>query len=106
VAKAFTLDLTALAGSNLATFDATGLKIKALQMSCPESNANGIILVNGAVDGYPLITPNLIWNLEPGDMTLWVFNDTQVTVSTNDRNLDFSSLGDTEETDILIVFGP
>jgi len=106
VAGAFTLDFENLVGSNLAPFDATGLKVKAFQISCPESNSDGVIYQPGAVDGYDLGISIMVNNLEPGDLQLWVFNDSQPTVNTSNRTLDFTSLGATMLVDILIVFGP
>jgi len=106
VAGAFTLDFENLVGSNLAAFDASGLRVQAFQISCPESNSDGVIFRPGAVDGYDLGISIMVNNVEPGDFQLWVFNDSQQSVTTNDRTLDFTSLGATMEVDILIVFGP
>ncbi len=104
VAGAFTLDLTALVGSNLPTLDLTGLQIQILQISTPEANASNILVFPGVSNDYDLMTPNLLLNFLPGDFNLMVLNGTQPVVAPTNKEIDFSGTG-TDEFDILIAAG-
>jgi len=49
---ALTLDLTSLTGTNGATVNGNGLKVQAIRIQAPATNANPITVVGGASNGY------------------------------------------------------
>ena len=51
-AGAATVDLTSLTGTNGATVDGTGLRVQAMKLRNPSTNANAITVVEGASNGY------------------------------------------------------
>lgn len=51
---AATIDLTALPGPNSTTVDFTGLKVQAIEFTCPTTNTEGITVDRGAANAYNL----------------------------------------------------
>jgi hypothetical protein len=67
VAGAKTVDLTALVGTNGAAVDGTGLKVQAVYLENPSTNANSMTFTKGASNGYELMD-SATWRivLKPG----------------------------------------
>jgi hypothetical protein len=107
VAGAKTLDLCALTGlgANGASVDMTGLKVQALYMENPSTNANTISIAKGASEGYQFSGSDGKLTLSPGQSVLLFGNDATPDVASGSaHNLDFAGTL-VQPFNIIIVAG-
>lgn len=104
-----TLDLSSLSQGNLAAEDMDTLKVKAIALSCPNTNTASINMSPGAVNGYNWAgAASDQVTVVPGGFAL-VFASEEVAgppdiAAAGVRTLDFAGTG-TEVIDVLICAG-
>jgi len=106
VAGAATIDLTALDFANLPTADWTGLKVKAIEISCPSMNSAGVGVAPGAANPYD------IWGraatdvfLLPGTAHLAFFANQLENVDATHKTIDLSSADLDATYSIIMIAG-
>jgi hypothetical protein len=99
-----TVDLTALAGTNGAAVDLTGLKVQAVKFRNPATNLNSITVKFGAASGYLLGGAAWSFILEPGMEIVAFGNDKTPDVDGTHKNIDLAGTG-TQALDVVIVAG-
>lgn len=107
VAGSKTLSLVALTGlgANGADVNMNGLKVQAIYMENPSTNANSISIAKGASEGYQFSGSDGKLTLQPGQSVLLFGNDATPDVATGSaHNLDFSGTS-TQAFNIIIVAG-
>lgn len=85
-----TIDLTALTGFNGEAVDGTGLKVQAMKLRNPSTNANTISIAPGAANGYDFCGADFKITLSPGTEVLIYCLDTAPDISGTDKNLDLA----------------
>ncbi|MBM4043375.1 MAG: hypothetical protein FJ290_33220 [Planctomycetes bacterium] len=103
-AGAGTIDLTALVGTNGLAVDGTGLRVQAVKVRNPATNANPITLSKGAANGYNGFGADFSLALAPGAHALLVPNDAGSDVGGANKNLDLAGTG-TQALDVQVVLG-
>lgn len=105
-AGAATVDLTALDYVNLPTADWTGLKVKAIKISCPSTNSAGVGVAPGAANPYD------IWGraatdifILPGQAYLAYFADENEDIDATHKTIDLSSADLDATYSIMMVAG-
>ena len=101
---AATVDLTALNGTNGHAVNATGLKLQALKVRNPGTNANPISIGHGAANGYEFLGADWKVTLQPGQEVLLYGADAAPDVGSGAKTLDLAGTG-TQALHILAVFG-
>lgn len=102
-AGAKTIDFTALAGTNGATLDCTGLKLQGILVSNPAGNAT-INIAPGSSNPYPIFGAANDIDVPAGSKFAFYFADTLADVSSTVKTLDITGTG-TEEFDLQLLFG-
>lgn len=90
---AATLDLTAMSNdSDGATINFSGLKVQAIMLTNPSTNANKITATQGASNGYGLNAAGDSWTLvlDPGQSAILYLNDTAPDVGGSAKTIDIS----------------
>lgn len=105
-AGAATIDLTALPGTMGLTVDGTGLKVQAIRVQNPSTNANAVALTTGASNGYALLGSAWKITLQPGEEFVWIGIDhaSVPAVASNAKTIDLAGTG-TQAFNVLIVLG-
>jgi hypothetical protein len=105
-AGVYTLDLRALTGPNGVALDLNGLKVKGIIIVANPANTAGIVVKDGATNGY------LIWGSATGENTVWpgfpieqIFGNNLAAVSATVKTIDFSSSQADAEFEIILVAG-
>ena len=88
-----TIDLTATKGFNGEAVDGTGLKVQALKLRNPSTNANSISIEPGAANGYDFCGADFKITLEPGTEVLIFCLDTAPDVAIADCQIDLAGTG-------------
>jgi len=97
-----TIDLTALAQAGLSTtVNATGLKLRAIEVQASPGNAAPIEVQPGASNGYPSV--GTISALGPGDIAVKT-TSSAVAVDSTDKTITITGTG-TDSCELLLVFG-
>lgn len=104
VAGAVTVDLTALTGSNGAAVTLSGLKVQALYLKNPTTNANTIKVKVGAANGYQVAGAAWEVTLSPGQWMVLYGHDLTPDVGGAAKDLDLTGTG-TQALDMAIVAG-
>jgi len=104
VAGAGTIDLTALVGTNGATVDGSGLKVQAIKLSNPSTNANVITATFGAGNPYNLAGAAWSVALLPGQEFLFYGNDATPDIAAGAKDIDLAGTL-VEPLDYSIVMG-
>lgn len=101
VAGAATIDLSNLTQAGFGTVNATGLKVRAIQVLAPNTNAGAIQIGTGASNGYAEL--GVLSKIQPGgDAT--VYNPNAAAIDGTHKTLDLAGTG-TDKLNIHIVFG-
>lgn len=101
-AGAATINLAALTGTNGATVDGTGLKVRAFRFR--PLGANGMTVVPGASNGIDLFGAASSVTVPTGGCLLQYFANGSPTVASGDRTLDVTGTG-TETAEVSIILG-
>jgi len=109
VAGVGTIDLTALPGTNGTTVDGTGLKVQALKVKSPSTNANILVVGKGASNGYGFNGKTWTVAIKPGEEVMFRFVDaaTQPAIAGGAKTIDLSddSAGGTDVFEVAILLG-
>lgn len=104
-----TIDLTALPGINGAVVDGTGLKVQAIRIENPRTNANPLRIFNAAANSYNLAGATYDVTLRPGDRFTLTANDDagRPDVGAAAKNISLSDVGvlGTESCKVTILLG-
>jgi len=101
-----TIDLNALTGTNGATVDGEGLKVQAIKMSNPSTNANVITATFGAAHPYNLAGAAWSVALLPGQEFVFYGNDATPDIEDGvASNIDVTATG-VQPLNCCIVMGP
>ena len=103
-AGAATVDLTSLTGTNGASVDGTGLRVQAMKLRNPSTNANAITVVEGASNGYDGFGSTFDVTLEPGAEMVILTKDGGADISGTNKTLDLSGTA-SQALDMEIVLG-
>lgn len=105
-AGAYTLDLRALTSTLGVSKDFNGLKVKGIIIVANPANTAGIVVKDGATNGY------LIFGTSTGENTVWpglplvqLFGNNLAAVSATVKTIDFSSADTDAEFEIVLVVG-
>lgn len=105
---AASIDLTALDNGNLPDVDFTGLKIRLVKLSAPNTNSAGIAVGVGASNGYNLFGPTNATAdrviISPECVEMRNFHDTAEEVDSTHLAVDFAGAG-TDVLDVELVAG-
>lgn len=106
VAGAATIDLTALVGTAGVAVDGTGLKVQAIRIQNPSTNANAVAITPGASNGYLLLGTGWKITLNPGEEFVWVGIDhaSVPDVAAGAKTIDLAGTG-TQSFNVLIILG-
>ena len=85
-----TIDLSATFGFNGEAVDGTGLKVQAMKLRNPSTNANNITITPGAANGYDFCGAAFSITLEPGTEVLIYCLDTAPDIAAADCTLDIA----------------
>lgn len=99
-----TIDLTALVGTNGIAVDGTGLRVQALRVLNPATNANPITIGKGAANGYDGFGAAFSLALPPGAEALILTNDAGGDIAGGNKNLDLAGTL-IQALDVLILLG-
>lgn len=99
-----TINLAALAGTNGATVDLTGLKVQAIKFKAKAANANPITLTEGASNGYELAGNGWTVVLKAGQEFVFYGNEQTPDVASGARTIDLSGTG-SQSVEVSVVAG-
>jgi len=101
---AATIDLTDLLGTNDLPVDGTGLRVQAVKVRNPGTNANPITISKGASNGYNGFGADFSLALTPGAHALLFPNDAGSDIASNNANLDLAGTG-SQALDVEVLLG-
>ncbi len=101
---AATIDLTSLTGTNGKTVDLTGLKVQAILLRNPSTNANPITVGEGATNGYELAGNAWSVQLKPGMSCMIYAAEQAPDVGSSAKTIDLAGTG-SQALDVGIVAG-
>ena len=103
-AGAATIDLAALVGTNGAALDGTGLRVQAILLKNPATNANAITVAIGASNGYDGLGADFSITLQPDAHALIFANNSGGYIGPTKKTLDLSGTL-AQVLDVIIVMG-
>lgn len=92
-AGAGTIDFRALPGLAGSIGDGNGMKVQAILLFNPATNANNMVISVGASNGYDLLGASMNITLKPGQWILAFLDDGAPDVSAGDRTIDIAGTG-------------
>jgi len=106
-AGTLTLALDALSrGSELSALDLTGLKVQAVQIFCPSTNTDAVLVEEAAVNGYGIFgAATAEVSIAPGGMVTFYNPEGNEDVGATESDLDLTSPDVDADVDILLVAG-
>ncbi len=103
-----TIDLTTLPGdgADTETVDGSGLKVQALMLTNPSTNANKIVASNGASNPYRIDGATTAWSitLAPGQSVLLRLGDAGDDVGSSHKTIDLAGTG-SQTLKVRVVLG-
>lgn len=103
-AGAATIDLTALTGTNGATVNGNGDKVRIFKAINPSSNANSITLTEGASNGYELAGNGWTVVLQPGQHFTFYADEDAPTIGGSAKTIDLAGTG-SQTLNVMVVMG-
>lgn len=90
---ALTVNLAAVVTNDGRTVDFTSSKVQFLKLRNKSTNANNLVIANGASNGIDLLGATFSFTLQPGQAIMIDFNNLSPTVASGDRTFDVTGTG-------------
>ena len=100
-----TIDLRALIAAAGSVIDGNGLKVKFIKLRGNAANANAIVVVPGASNGYNLFGTTFKVTLEPTQEILAYLANAAVAIDATHKTIDLTGTG-SQVLEVAVLMGP